>query len=273
MTELMLQNALQPHLRAAREAWAPLELSEEAFAAYVAERLPEGESAAARLVDVHLGDLYVACGCASGDALALKLLGERLWEDVRLAIRRLVPAGAGEDVEQRLRARLFLASGARAPRIADYIGRGPLAGWLRASAVREALTWLREHKREPPAGSELPELPLDDSPELALMRRQFDVSFRACFEAALEALPQRERSCLRLHLVAGAGIDQLGQVYGVHRATAARWIAAARERLLTTTRACLLQKLKLSEASLDSLFRAMDQQLDVSLQRMLEAEP
>ncbi len=270
-TDGRLGAALATARDAGAAAWAPLQLSDERFLRHLADRLPEGGTALERLKGVYLTDLYLACACAQGDAVALKLIQERVWDDARLAIRRLVPAEAISEVEQRVRAKLFLEEEGRPPRIAIYIGRGPLAGWLRAVAVREALMFLRSRKQEalaPP--DELLELATAESPEQLLMRQQFEQHFRGCFEAALKALPQRERSCLRLHLVAGAGIDQLGQIYGVHRATAARWLARAREGLLTATRACLQQQLQLTPSSLDSLLRLVDSQLDVSLQRLLD---
>ena len=51
-----------------------------------------------------------------------------------------------DDVKQELREKLLVASGAL-PRIADYLGEGPLTGWVRVSATRTALNLLRRDTR------------------------------------------------------------------------------------------------------------------------------
>jgi RNA polymerase sigma-70 factor, ECF subfamily len=260
-------------LAQARALWAPVELETAVFLAHVADRLPEGPSVLERLAGMHLGDLFLACACTEADESALRLLDERLWADTHQAIRRLISSSATVlDVEQRLRARLFIRAPDRAARISDYIGRGPLAGWLRAAGVREALVELRSQRQAAPLEDSdvLRVIPqADESPEEAAIRAQFEREFRGCFASAVASLPQRERNCLRLHLVGGASIEQIGQSYSVHRATVARWIASARERLLAATRACLLRKLNVDETMLDSLFRGVEGELDVSFQRLL----
>jgi RNA polymerase sigma-70 factor (ECF subfamily) len=55
----------------------------------------------------------------------------------------------------------------------------------------------------------------------------------------------------------------------VHRATVARWIAAARERLLDRTIALVQGRLKISAAELESLLAGLRSGLDVSLGALL----
>ncbi len=70
---------------------------------------------------------------------------------------------------------------------------------------------------------------------------------------------------LNLHFVDGLSIDEVGTVYHVHRATAARWISAARAALLKEIRLRLAAALRASESELDSVMRGVRSQLDVSL--------
>ncbi|MEM9461696.1 MAG: transcriptional regulator, partial [Myxococcota bacterium] len=65
------------------------------------------------------------------------------------------------------------------------------------------------------------------------------------------------------------GIDRIGAIYGVHRATAARWIARARAQLLEGTRAEFAARTSVSAEHCDSLFALMRSQLDVSLPGLL----
>ena len=51
----------------------------------------------------------------------------------------------------------------------------------------------------------------------------------------------------------GASIDQIGQALGVHRATAARWITAARDGVAERTRALLQAQLGVGASTLRQL--------------------
>jgi RNA polymerase sigma-70 factor (ECF subfamily) len=70
-------------------------------------------------------------------------------------------------------------------------------------------------------------------------------------------------------VVDGLSIDALGEIYGVHRATAARWIAKIREDLLARTREAFSARAKVGRAEFESLLRLARSQLDVSLRRVL----
>jgi RNA polymerase sigma-70 factor, ECF subfamily len=86
---------------------------------------------------------------------------------------------------------------------------------------------------------------------------------------ALDALSDRDRTLLRLHLCERSSIDVLGAMYGVNRATAARWLAAARRELLSGARERLRARLRLSETECDSLVAMVNSRLDVSIVRRL----
>jgi len=75
---------------------------------------------------------------------------------------------------------------------------------------------------------------------------------------------------LRLHLGERLSIDTLGSMYGVNRATAARWLVAARQSLLERARAAMRARLGSSEEELESLGVILQSQLHVSLARRLE---
>jgi RNA polymerase sigma-70 factor, ECF subfamily len=58
-------------------------------------------------------------------------------------------------------------------------------------------------------------------------------------------------------------------LYGVHRATAARWVNAAREELGEAIRAQIAQRLTISVGQVDSIVRLVQSRIDVSLERLL----
>jgi RNA polymerase sigma-70 factor (ECF subfamily) len=72
-----------------------------------------------------------------------------------------------------------------------------------------------------------------------------------------------------MHFVDGLTIDEIGALYQVHRATAARWISGARNTLLADTRARLTARLALTPSQFDSLMRLVRSELDLSLQRLV----
>src|SRR5437773_409477 len=64
-------------------------------------------------------------------------------------------------------------------------------------------------------------------PELAFLKLQHRQDFKEAFGEAMATLDQRQKNVLLMNLVQGLSIDEVGRVYSVHRATAARWVSAA----------------------------------------------
>jgi RNA polymerase sigma-70 factor (ECF subfamily) len=93
--------------------------------------------------------------------------------------------------------------------------------------------------------------------------------FKESFAAAVAALSPRERTLLRQHLLDGLTVDALAPLYRVHRATAARWLAAVREKVLQATRAELAVRAGLRGEALTGLLSAIRSRLDLSLSRVL----
>jgi RNA polymerase sigma-70 factor (ECF subfamily) len=79
----------------------------------------------------------------------------------------------------------------------------------------------------------------------------------------------RDRVMLRQHFVDGLTIDELGPLYGVHRATAARWIASAKEDLMTRTRREFMARARLSPKEMASVMRMVQSRLEVTLARLM----
>lgn len=64
-------------------------------------------------------------------------------------------------------------------------------------------------------------------------------------------------------------MDVLGPLHQVHRSTCARWIEAARAKVLRGVRSHLRARLGLDDAELDSAIAMVRSQLDLSLSRHL----
>ena len=78
-----------------------------------------------------------------------------------------------------------------------------------------------------------------------------------------------DRALLRFKFVDGLTLDDLAVLYGTHRATVARRVAALREDLVKATRAQLGGPLRVRRQDLESLVRLVRSDLDLSLSRLL----
>jgi RNA polymerase sigma-70 factor (ECF subfamily) len=254
-------------VREAHRTWPAVTVSDGDFVAYVGERLPAEESAAAALTKLCTRDLYLALACSRGDTRALATFEAHCVETIDAALARL---GASNDivteVKQRLRRSLLVADGA-APAIAQFSGRGNLRAWVRVIAVREALALVRQSRKDTPIEDALLAqklIPADD-PELAYLKGMYRQEFKTAFAEAMAGLGDRERTLLRQHMLDGLNIDELGALYRVHRATAARWLESARRKLVERTLASLRSRLRVQPEELDSILRLIRSQLDVSV--------
>ena len=113
------------------------------------------------------------------------------------------------------------------------------------------------------------QLPARQDPEMDYIRTRYAAEFRAAIGTAMTELEPRERTLLRLGLVDGLTADQIAGVYGVHRVTVARWLAAAREHLAGRCQRRLEERLHLGPTELRSLLGLVRSQLDLSVRRLL----
>ena len=248
-----------------------------AFAARAA--LPEGASAADLprvLRSLERADLAFALACAAGDREALATLERELIESVPKALARLRPSPQlVDDVRQALREMLLVAERGARPKLLDYQGRGPLAAWVRVVAMRIAYTHLRDGQKDDRADDVAAFETLADAadaPDVAHFKTKYAAEVRGAFEEAVAALEPEVRSVLRAHAVEGLSIDQIGAVYQVHRATAARWVSQARGALLDALRASLRRRLGVESAACDSIVALVQSRIDLSMSRLFTRE-
>jgi RNA polymerase sigma-70 factor (ECF subfamily) len=268
-----LEAALASALREAEEAWPDLRVGPEAFMAYLAPRLDDDLEASVRAV--RAPDLYLACACAAGDAAAIAAFERVCFGEIDDVLAKMGLSAAGaDDVKQLLRRRFFVGEEGRAPRILHYAGKGELRRWVRAAAVRAALRVLRQAKRGAvsvdDALLEAVSEPAQD-PELDFLKRTYGKAFEAALREAYESLAPREKNLLRYYFGEGLSIDELGVVYRVHRATAARRVQKVNAELAAETRRRLAARLGLSGADVSSVLRLVRSQIERALRGILNA--
>ena len=106
-------------------------------------------------------------------------------------------------------------------------------------------------------------------PELSILRQRYRSDVDEAMRAALRSLDERERALLRYAFVDNLNVEDVGKLYDVHRSTAARWIAAAREELGKRIRDELAKRLKIDVDEVDSIVRLVQSRIDISLDRAL----
>jgi RNA polymerase sigma-70 factor, ECF subfamily len=250
---------------AGREAWPALGLPRERFADYVTQH--------DRLRTRYPADVYLAAACLDGNPAALAAFDREVLATARSAVRSIDANDAFVDEAcQRLRASLLVGDGAR-PRIADYAGRGPLRAWVGVAAVRTALMMRRSQQRSREVSEDdwsgTLALISTGNPELELLKRQYADAFGKALREAVAGLEPRLRTVLRMSFVEALSIDEIGAVYAVHRATAARWIRSACDTVFDGTRGKLADQLRLSPTEVDRVTAMVQSQLDVSLSQLL----
>lgn len=220
--------------------------------------------------EAHAEDLALARAAAAGDARAIAVIEALHVRQIPAFVARhkLGPAEVDE-LSQRVRERLFVARDGKAPKIADYAGRGPLGAWLRVLVLRMATTDRRRARRDEPLDDATTEALVEQSPEHLLARARWQGAFDEALREAFGALSTEERALFRFQFGAGMTLDQIARVMGLHRATAARKIAAAREALWTTLTRLLRERLKLGAKELQALLGEWRSKLDVSLSGLL----
>lgn len=224
------------------------------------------------LEDSRLAELCLVWACLTGDPAAQRAIDRAIRSEAQRVVSELrQPAWLVDDVHQELGQRLLVAGAGGEPRLATYAGKAALGRWLGVGAMRTALNLTRRKR---------PEMPLADHdvaaalvpPELAVVRERYRAEVEAAIRAGFDAIDNpRDRNLLRLYYLERVGLEQLGQMFGVHGSTVSRWLTALREAIVEETRGYLAERLGPvgNYADVDSLIRAVHSDLDLTLSRIL----
>lgn len=230
-----------------------------------------------RVIDeLCIEDLYLACACLAKIPEALEVFGRTYRRVIRTAVERISPSSAFQDeVEQRLSEQLLVGSLEGPAKLSRYTGYGPLGRWLSVVAQREALMLLRSDAVEARArdGAALEALAASHDPEVVFAKTHYRPAFESALADALRNLSYRDRVVLRLNLLAGAGIVEIANMYGVAPSSVSRWLARIRQTLSTDVRRLLTTRLQLPRDELESLTALVMSQLDLSISRVLAPGP
>jgi len=257
-----------------QSGWPQLAVLPEQFICFLARHLsPEAAEPKARS-ELRVGDLYLACAFGQGDPAAQAVLATQHMPRVRAVLLRSgIPDAMITDLQQDLYTRLVEQHNPDNPK-RGYCGRGDLLSWLCTCAVRDARLRQKRATREVAlerAADHAPQQPgQGNSPEVNVLTGQFKAVFQQAFREAVAALDSRERNLLRYHFLSQLNIDQIGDIYQVHRATAARWVKNAQERLSALTRRHFLLRMQVNADSLPEIMEQIQSLLSVNLSAVLK---
>ncbi|MDY6950906.1 MAG: sigma-70 family RNA polymerase sigma factor [Thermodesulfobacteriota bacterium] len=200
-------------------------------------------SLATHLGRLVLEDLYLATACSLGDERAWKLFDQKYFSYIRNVAQSFVrePALAMEmagDLYGDLYVREISAVPSKS-KIGGYNGSGSLFGWLRVVVFHKAVDVFRDQKgvlsveEMLEGGQEVKLSPAETAARAGeLMEGHENLAiFRAVVCKEMKELSSREKAVLSFYYLEGLTGRELGQMYGVHEATASRWIKKAGNRL------------------------------------------
>ena len=243
------------HIEAARIAWPSLRFEEDDYALWLCDALLAFDEPAKHLATLDAGSVALCWNAARGDPEAHRLFESHIIPHVAPALSRLYSnPDFIDEVAQRVRLKLLVAKPGELAPIANYGLRGSLAGLVRVAAVREAFNARRAERPIIPIQS-IEQLVGEQDPALRALKVRYAVDFERAFAAAVAELSVRDRQLLRLNLSIKASIDDIARIFHTHRATAARWLIAARDALAVGVRQKLQTALGLPDDELNSLLR------------------
>lgn len=245
-----------------RRAWPAIAIAPETFVRHLAHHAD-----AEALADVHGDDLYLAAACLAGDAAAIAAFDAELLSRVPAIVRRIAKTPAAVDEARPARSR-------RGPhRVRGRAAARPVLGPRAAARLG---THRRAQQRADGGAPAARDRPPEPRPRPTRARRDQRASrpslakqrhgpqFQQALDGAIATLTPRERNLVRAYYVDEMSVDRLGVRFRVHRATAARWLQTAREKLLDETRRRLGELVDVTPSEFQSLALAIKSQLSIS---------
>ena len=226
------------------------------------------------LDSLHVEDLFLALACSRGDRIAWECFADAYLPVARRyaeqACRHLAQS---EDLAQELVTRMLEDR----RRFAGYNGRGSLAGWLRVSVSHAAIDHFRRSRRQVSL-EEIEEADhvvalSSDGPMAQEQGERLDARWGPVLLAVLveeiRRLLPRDRLLLSLYYAQNVSLKNIGRQFGVHEATASRWLDRVRQNLRKRIEQEMKRRHGIRAAELESLWRWVSEETDFSLREAI----
>ena len=238
-----------------------VQLPAEVFQARVNEILSSETGAGeaqASFERIHHEDLFLALACSRDDRIAW----EHFTDDFVPLLRNFAAQACGdpaesEDLAQEITVKLLNDK----KRLAGYSGRGSLAAWLRVAASHAAVDRFRRLSRQ---------TSLEALEENGVPAAVTDPSKQGCEDSldahwgpviariageCIRGLAAHDRLLLSLYYLEGVPLKDIALQYGMHEATAYRWLDRMRQEIRKKVERELRHKHGLRHSEMQSLWK------------------
>jgi RNA polymerase sigma-70 factor len=206
------------------------------------------------LESLRIGDLALACACASGSEPAWDHFVREFRPVLYRSADAVDPGGGLREIADSLYADLYgldERGGKRQSLFRYYHGRSSLATWLRAVLAQRHVDRIRAQRRVEPLPerdepAEIPERGLAPDPD----RRRLLPLVQHALTLAVRSLEARDRLRLACYYVQKLTLAEIARVTGEHEATASRHLTRIRRELREGIELELRDKQKLSAAEI-----------------------
>jgi RNA polymerase sigma-70 factor (ECF subfamily) len=264
----VLEDLLAALYRRGHAAHPRLAVPEPAFGRYLARCAADGDFLS--LAQLVIEDVYLACACAERVRGAEAVFDRRFRRTIRRAVSRvLTSADEREEAEQRTWQHLLVRERNKLPRIAQYLGQGPLEKWVSVASTRVAISFGRGETAERRLRKKAIVEATGVDAERLLMKGELREVIESAITRGLDGLTARERLVLKLYLVSGMTLDAIARSLGVSRQAVTKSLGRARTSILGEVEEALRDRMKMSKDDLASVLRLIASQLDVNLSRVL----
>jgi RNA polymerase sigma-70 factor, ECF subfamily len=271
---------LLPELHA-KSGCEQIGLSRESFAEILCEvaakYLPAGNTEAearAFLLTLRVDELALARACAAGSNPAWEIFLTRYREKLYLSALRIAREdSAARDLADGLYAELYGTStrdGERVSKLASFMGRGSLEGWLRTVLAQEFVNRYRRTKRYVSLEEEGEDGVQFAAPEPEPVASA-DSRLESATDAALASLSSEDRMVLAAYYLDGRTLAEIARLLGVHESTISRKVDKLAKSLRKKILAALTQQ-GMSRRQAEETLEVDVRDLQVDIRRSLAQE-
>jgi RNA polymerase sigma-70 factor len=207
---------------------------------------------------LHHEDLYLAIACAGDDRIAWEYFADDYVPLLRrFAAQACANPGDAEDLAQEIIAKLMNDR----ERLGGYNGRGSLAGWLKVAVSHAAIDRFRRAGRTSSLegleqkGVAVSSRNPDSEDREEQMDSQWGIAIGKILQEILSALSLRDRLLLSLYYLRNVSLKDIGRQFGIHEATASRWLEHMRRDIRKQVERELHRKHRLTSSEIQSLWK------------------
>jgi RNA polymerase sigma factor (sigma-70 family) len=242
-------------------------------------------------------DLFLATACVRGDRIAWEHFADQYLPLLkRFAVQVCRNCDDGEDLAHEIVAILIgesraagqneasgnnpgIARAAGKGKLQSYTGRGSLAGWLRSAVAHAAIDRFRRARRQipldqaegasPPGGQNAISAGIEEQ----RLDARWGTVLAGCVRRKIASLSARDRLILGLYHLHGVPLKAIGRRFGVHEATASRWLERVRQEIRKDVERELRKEHGLKAGEIQSLWRWVAESGGPTLDTVTKPEP